>query len=502
MARTRRKRTTSLRRRIFIISILIALVPTIGVSWALMNSTMNQAVQSALTEVQGQAIILANQLQEDEYLTHSDTSGKKEIIIQISDVLNGRIQVIDAAGRIVTDTYDIDTGKFNISDYVLSALNRQEVSKLDSSQKVAVIAQPIFSNTEDELVTPLAKLEKGENPTYTNKVDGVLLVTVDITQRINPILTIQNHMYLLWIAAACLILIAVLIMVVLLFKPFKKLVIEIDEASDGTISSVSVHDNKETSQISDAVNASLERIKSIDNSRQEFISNVSHELKTPITSMRVLADSMNSMDVVPNEMYEEFMRDISNELEREGQIIDDLLQMSKLEEGAISITTEETNLNEWLEEILHRIKNKAKQAQVDIVYESFRPVTAEIDASKLSLAVTNLVENAIKYNNPGGWIKVSLNADHHYFFIKVEDSGIGIPEEDLPHIFDRFFRVEKDRSRESGGTGLGLAISKQIVVLHHGALKASSVVNEGTTFVLRIPLKFQEEEKTDEETNI
>lgn len=123
-----------------------------------------------------------------------------------------------------------------------------------------------------------------------------------------------------------------------------------------------------------------------------------------------------------------------------------------------------------------------------IVMESFRPVTAEIDETKLSLAISNLVENAVKYNHDNGWVHVSLNADHKFFYVKVEDSGIGIPKEDQAHVFERFFRVDKSHSREIGGTGLGLAIARNAVIAHRGAIKVYSEEGEGTTFTVRIPL--------------
>ena len=148
------------------------------------------------------------------------------------------------------------------------------------------------------------------------------------------------------------------------------------------------------------------------------------------------------------------------------------------------------NMNDVLELILKRLRPIAEKQHVKLVFETFRPVTAEIDEVKFTLAISNLVENAIKYNREGGWVHVSINADHQYCYIKVEDSGIGIPEESLDHIFDRFYRVDKSHSREIGGTGLGLAITRNAILLHRGAIKVHSTVGEGTTFDVRIPLTY------------
>ena len=146
-------------------------------------------------------------------------------------------------------------------------------------------------------------------------------------------------------------------------------------------------------------------------------------------------------------------------------------------------------LTVW-ETILKRLRPIAEKANVEVVFESNRSVSAEIDASRLSLAFSNLVENAIKYNNENGWVRVTLDADHKFFYVKVSDSGMGIPQESLDYIFERFYRVDKSHSREIGGTGLGLAITKSAVVAHRGAIKVQSKLGEGTTFTVRIPLRY------------
>ena len=150
------------------------------------------------------------------------------------------------------------------------------------------------------------------------------------------------------------------------------------------------------------------------------------------------------------------------------------------------------NINNLLEQILKRLRPIAQKQNIEMIYESFRPVMAEVDEVKISLAISNLIENAIKYNISDGWVRVSLNADHKYLFIKVSDSGIGIPEDVQDLIFERFYRVDKARSRESGGTGLGLAITRSVVQMHRGAIRVYSKEGEGTTFNVRIPLNYIE----------
>jgi signal transduction histidine kinase len=236
-------------------------------------------------------------------------------------------------------------------------------------------------------------------------------------------------------------------------------------------------------------------MKLLDDSRQEFVSNVSHELKTPLTSVKVLAESITSMgDGVPVEMYQEFMTDIVSEIDRETKIVNDLLSLVKMDKTDATMDVSPVNLNELIEIIMRRLKPIAEKQQIELVMESFRPVTVEMDEVKFSLALSNLIENGIKYNEPGGYVHVSLNADHKYCYIRVEDSGLGIPEDSLDHIFERFYRADKSHSREIGGTGLGLAITQNAIRMHHGEIKVASTLGEGTTFDVRVPLSYIKEE--------
>ena len=157
---------------------------------------------------------------------------------------------------------------------------------------------------------------------------------------------------------------------------------------------------------------------------------------------------------------------------------------------AADLNIAEVDINEMLENILKRLNPIASVKHVELVLESFRPVVAEIDEVKLSLAFSNLIENGIKYNVDEGWVRVTLDADHKDFYVTVADSGLGIPEDSIERIFERFYRVDKSHSREIGGTGLGLAITRSAIVMHRGAIKVKSEEHKGTTFSVRIPLTY------------
>lgn len=247
---------------------------------------------------------------------------------------------------------------------------------------------------------------------------------------------------------------------------------------------------REAGSVVDNMNGIFAKSQLLEESRQEFVSNVSHELKTPITSMKVLSESILMQDNVPVEMYREFMNDIVLEIDREVQIISDLLTLVKTDKGSDSLNIERVDINELMEVILKRLTPLAEKRSIEITFESFREVEADIDKVKFTLAISNLIENGIKYNVDGGWIRVSLNADHKNLYIKVADSGVGIPEDCVEHIFERFYRVDKARSRDTGGTGLGLAISKNIIVMHKGIINVYSEPGKGTTFTVRVPMNY------------
>ena len=287
------------------------------------------------------------------------------------------------------------------------------------------------------------------------------------------------------------IIVGVVLMSKILFKPFKKIIVALDQVQAGyTNDPISVPDCRETELIGDAFNRVLGRMKMLDDSRQEFVSNVSHELKSPITSMKVLADSLITQKDVPIEVYQEFMTDIAAEIEREDKIISDLLSLVKMDRTAADLNISQVDVNELVELIMRRLRPIAMKRDVQLVYESIRPVTATVDEVKITQAISNLVENAIKYNKEHGFVKVTLDADHQFFTLKVEDSGIGIPADALENIYERFYRVDKSRSREIGGTGLGLAITKSAILKHRGTIKVQSTEGEGTDFTVKIPLTY------------
>ena len=164
--------------------------------------------------------------------------------------------------------------------------------------------------------------------------------------------------------------------------------------------------------------------------------------------------------------------------------------MDKKSTDALNI--EKVDVNALIESVFKRLLPIAQEAKVDLIFESVRQVTADLDEVKFTLALTNLIENGIKYNHEEGYVKVNLDADYQTFTITVSDSGIGIPEEDQKNVFERFYRVDKSHSREIGGTGLGLSITKNAILMHRGSIELKSEPDEGTTFTVKVPISYVE----------
>ncbi len=454
--------------------ILVSSIPCLLVKQVIVSSYEERSVAWRTAEIQEQCTILSNQLAMTDYLDHPISEEVDAELSMLSNIYDGRALVIDEDFKIVKDTFGSDEGKTIIAPDVVTCFSGNSTSFYDKEAGYLDITTPIVET-------------KGEK----TSVQGVILVSVstdiiyktmeEFSQKANMIL------WVLWL----IILFAGFFVVNNMMKPFQRIAKGMEDVTEGYDSNnLHVNTYTETQDISDAFNKMLGRMKILDDSRQEFVSNVSHELKTPLTSMKVLADSLLMQENVPVELYQEFMGDITEEIERENKIINDLLSLVKMDRKSSDLNVKSENINELLERILKRLRPIAAQHDIELVFESFRPVTAEVDEVKFTLAVSNLVENAIKYNREEGSVQVSLNADHKYFYVKVADTGIGIPKEDLDHIFERFYRVDKSHSREIGGTGLGLAIARNAIIMHRGAVKVHSEEGVGTTFTIRVPLNY------------
>ena len=468
-----RKFLRSLNFRIMVFLILIGIIPALLVAGGFLAAYDRLSITQLGNDVRNQCQILATQPSSASYFENMDNQTLEGEMTQLATLYDGRIIIIDQDIKIVEDTYELEDGKTIIAESVIRCFRGETVDYRHGGRFIELTVPITTGGEEDQTII------------------GVILVTASTDTQTANLETLRQSMET-WLAAIgiCILALAILLSSWLV-KPLRHMNQSIGGLVEGALADdLDIHDCTETEKISDTFNLMLAKLRRIEESRQEFVSNVSHELKTPLASMKVLADSLLVQEGAPVELYQEFMKDIAEEIDRENTIISDLLTLVKMDRKAAEVNVAVTDINEFLEQILKRLRPIAEKEKVEVVFESNRSVSAEIDATKLSLAFTNLVENAIKYNKENGWVRVTLDADHKYFYVKVSDSGIGIPQESLDNIFERFYRCDKSHSREIGGTGLGLAITKNAVVAHGGAIKVQSVVGEGTTFTVRIPLRY------------
>ncbi len=376
------------------------------------------------------------------------------------------ISILNGLGDLVYSSNERFSNLIYSSNEVLAILSGSSKSQKVYNESLLTIYMPIVSDKTSV---------------------GVVIVSANLENEILSNVKKETNMITLLLIISLFILTYIFYWI--LIKPIYRFRDKVVEVTNGHSEVIEDEDNYyEICLIKDNINKMLESINLLEKSRQQFVADVSHELKTPLSSMKVLADAILSQDDAPKEMYDEFMQDISMEVDRENKIINDLLTMVSLDNKEIKLNYELVLINDLVEQVMRLLLPLAKQKNVSLEIKSYRSVEAYIDETKIYLVIMNLIENAIKYNKEDGKVSISIDADFRNFTLKVIDTGIGIPDVQGEKIFERFFRVDKMRSRDSGGTGLGLSIVRKVVIMHGGEINCHSEEGVGTTFIVKLPL--------------
>ena len=242
---------------------------------------------------------------------------------------------------------------------------------------------------------------------------------------------------------------------------------------------IAIRGHDELSDLGEEFNAFTQRLKDTEELRRRFVSDASHELKTPLASIRLLSDSIVNAETMDVPTMREFVTDIGNEAERLQRTTEKLLSLTKMDSG-IDLSRTKLELGQVAKKTLHLLAPLARDRQISIENDLEPDCYIYGNEDLIYRIIFNLAENGIKYSSPGGAVTIRLYSEEEYIFLVVEDRGIGIPEEDLPNVFSRFYRVDKARSREAGGAGLGLALCRRIAELHGGTLEIESEPGVGT----------------------
>lgn len=385
-----------------------------------------------------------------------------------------RIIVVDKLGYVVVDSAGADLKRTVVSDLVFAALNKKDEAKLYKRDEQVIMSAAVSVVDKD------------------NKDDvlGAVIITTTIDSIYKSLSDMESQIYLLSLLTSLLVGLLSFFCASFISRPLKELMKIVQRVTNGQLDQkVDIKGKDEIAELGNAFNHMTDQLERVEHSRQEFVSNVSHELKTPLSSIKVLTESLIFQDNVPVEMYKEFFMDINSEVDRLNNIITDLLTLVKLDRKEIPMNIKTTSLNEMTQAILKRLIPLAKKKDIKLIYQSHKEIQVDIDEVKLTLAISNLIENAIKYTPEGGEVKVILQSDLQDAFITVQDTGIGIAKDEQSKIFERFYRTDKTRNRETGGTGLGLSITYRTIIMHNGSIQVESEEGVGSTFIVQIPIR-------------
>ncbi len=393
-----------------------------------------------------------------------------------------RVLVLDTYGVVQMDTESTLNGTRFQNAEVISVLNGSE-----TASNIYMAGKSAFSGLQTldkDLMTGIyvAALEN----------DGLRGAIVYISQAQEIFEGLKNirieiTAWLLLIAALTIVM--SMLLVRMITKPIGELSTGITRMAKGDLSArVKVRGKNEFAQLAMAFNSMSERLEQLDRARSQFVSNASHELKTPLSTIKILIETMLYQETPDPAMEKEFLGDINKEIDRLNGIVSDLLTLVNIDSGGMKLKSDDVRLGLLIQEQAQRLMPLARENGIELI-SNMRDLCDTIgDGTKLQQVFYNVIDNAIKYTPRGGTVAIELTRSGKRAIARISDTGIGIPENDLPHIFERFYRVDKARSRETGGTGLGLSIVKQIVVLHGGDIIAESIEGKGTTFTIELPI--------------
>lgn len=390
-----------------------------------------------------------------------------DVVEQIESLKATRLIVTDLSGNALYDSDGASPGTYMLFPEILTAIEGYDVCTWEYRSGVvdARAAAPI---------------------TYSDTIVGCVYMTeYDIVQGG------MIHSMQVTVLRITLLLVAMVIVFTLFFsntfsRRLNKVMTSMRIIQNGDYThKVNMGGNDELTVLGNEFNDLAERLRTSEEKRSRFVSDASHELKTPLASIKLLTDSILQYDMDP-ETIREFVSDIGAEAERLNRMTAKLLSLTKAE-GAAGAESEIIYMAPTIRRVAKMLRQQAQQADIHVELELERDVPVLILEDDLYQIVFNLMENGIKYNTPGGKLTVSLRRAEDNAILEVSDTGVGIPEDAVEHIFERFYRVDKARSRASGGSGLGLSIVRTIVQRNRGQIQVSSAPGQGTTFTVTFP---------------
>ena len=458
-----------------VLTYFIIIVLTLGLIGVYITNSMQQYIlnQKKINTL-SQANVIAGYISQYQDLSNDSI---KYLLAQQQLPSDCRVLMLDMEARV---TYDSNNGVMQ-GKYMPTASILDAIAGNNNVEKV--------KDADDELIICAAV------PTIKDKsVTGVIYYqasAADASDFMNQILV---TMIMLTVLVSILIGVVSFVMSGIITDPIRDLTQKLskaaDEEGDYIIEKTT---GGEVGKLIDSFNKMTQHIQKQEEKRQEFVSNASHELKTPLSSIKLISDSLLNVPDAPKEMVDEFLTDMNVQVERLTRIVDKLLTLTRMDNSA-NVSRMEfavTDLTELCANIAKALRPLAEQKHIELEYNPELTVYSKIERDRMWEAIYNVLDNSIKYTREDGKVTMNLSKDENNIIIEISDTGIGIASDELYKIFDRFYRVDKARARETGGTGLGLSIALTAVELHGGNIQVESEEGVGSTFRIIIPITFK-----------
>ena len=467
------------------VSFTVVTVSTIGLVG---GSLFEEAARAGVTSVTQMASALGERMRQeraDALYAH---------LVEAARSSGGRLLVVDMDGKVQFDTYDQICGtRLALSEiYTLLRGERDNdygfhltdgQGRTQATSILDGITGRDVSRVWDGCFAAALVDAQGQRI-------GALLLVMSVQDAVDSLIFMRDRMLGVFVLALLAVLAMAGMISRIVTKPVAELSAGIERMTKGDYQHrVHVPGRGEMAQLAAAFNQMSEQVHNLDEARNQFVSNASHELKTPLATIKILVQSMIYQDDMDPQLRNEFLSDIDREIDRLSSVVGDLLTLVHIDSHKLRLRREMMVFADTVRTSVKRLDPLAKKRGQKIEVSIADSCEMFADPGKLAQVCYNIIENAIKYTPDGGKIAVSLRRAGRDAVLEIADTGVGIPPEDLPHVFDRFYRVDKARSRDTGGTGLGLSIVQQIVRLHAGSVTVQSEPGVGTTFTVQLPVK-------------
>ena len=473
--------------------ILLAFFVIVGVSFAVAATNLTGLVSDYLYEQRSREDSLMTEkaaAAAEPYFESLSTEELNRVLEENANGMDGRLLLIDADGKVQFDTFGTLCGQRLQLEEVLRVLYGTEEASYG------------MYTPGRETVEQMSGVKGADYVAYSTRAvngpdgrRGTILFVSRVQDMMDSLGNVRMQLNGVFIIIAVGALILALFLSQILTNPITALSRTMRKMGKGDLSvRVPVKGSGELRELAENYNTMAAQLESLDKTRSQFVSNASHELKTPLATMKIALENLIYNPEMPRDLQQDFMEDMNHEIDRLTGIITDLLTLTKMDNQSDGESRkEEVNMSELTEETIRLLTPAAEKRGQTLEVHAEKGLYLTGDRIRLNQILYNLTDNAIKYTPDKGRIRVTLRREDDELVWRVKDNGVGIPAEDQEHIFERFYRVDKARSRETGGTGLGLSIVRQMVNLQGGSVSVESTQGKGSEFIVRFPLEEEDE---------